>query len=111
MKENELSKPDEQGIELIKRMNKITEYLYDGETLYFDGRYYRMDGNLNPYIVPANKDGQPLSREENNFPLFQNEYWWNSLIEIAAKLSDEEYDKIKFHCASKVTLSLNKKRR
>lgn len=105
--EKDLAKPLKHGLDIINNMNLILSYLYTGETYFFKGYYYRMDGELNPYIVSLKKNGEPKDKGTEDFPIFQNEYFWNLLIEMATKISSEDIEKLKVHRAEVSTLYLN----
>ena len=52
IKESDLTTPNKDGLNIIENMNLIIKYMYLGNTYKYKNRYYRMDGNCNPYIVP-----------------------------------------------------------
>ena len=101
IKESDLTTPNKHGLNIIKTMNLIAQYMYLGKTYKHKNRYYRMDGDCNPYIVPLKEDFKtPMDRGEDVIPLFQNENFWNLLIDMAADIDKETLTKIKFEVAS-----------
>ena len=104
-REKDLAKADKGGLVILEKMKLILNFMYVGETYQFRDRYYRMDGNFNPYIVSLNVDGTPKARGEEDFPIFQNEVFWNILSTMAEEMSEETYNLLKVNHAVIVTLN------
>jgi hypothetical protein len=95
---SELSGPSKKGLELLNRMRKIEVYLYSGEGIEYNGYTYKMDGDLNPYIVGYCSSG--------DVPMFRNEGFWNEVIDIAKSMTDEEFDKINAVASMFLTMNI-----
>lgn len=106
IREKDLSKPTRDGLNVLQNINLILNYLYNGKTYEYDGRFYRMDGDFNPYIVPFEDDFKtPKPRGEDVIPMFQNDMFWNMLIEIAQNIDAETLEELKLEKA--IVVSLN----
>lgn len=106
IKESDLTTPNKDGLNIIENINLIIKYMYLGNTYKYKNRYYRMDGNCNPYIVPLKEDLKtPLERGSDVTPLFQNEGFWNLLLEMARDMDNETLTKIKFEVALSLTIN------
>lgn len=96
--EKSLSKPSKKGLEILEKMRTVAEYLYSGKEIEFEGYTYKMDGDLNPYIVMHLYKGVDVDVDEA-YPIFRNEHFWNTLIDIVEKLDDETLERIRAEVA------------
>lgn len=93
--EKDLAKPTKKGLETLQKAYILLNYLYSGNTYYYDGRYYRMDGDFNPYLVSLKEDYKtPVGKGEESMPIFQNQEFWNILIDMASSIDNETLQKI-----------------
>lgn len=109
MKEIELERNDVVTLDSADKMSTIIKYLAMGKTLEHDGRFYRMDGNMNMFIVPVDEKGNPMDREHNDFPIFVNDMAWALLLEMVTKFSNEKMIQLKLDVASCVAIMNHEK--
>lgn len=78
--------------ELQEKTFVLQKYLFLGNKLVYENRTYRMDGDLNLYIVSFDENGNEL----DNWPIVMNGDAYTLFIDIAEHIEDSYYNDIKF---------------
>lgn len=87
---------------LLKKSFVIQEYLYLGNKFEYNGNTYKMDGDLNLYLIGYNEDGS----ESDLMPIFVNETAHQLFLDMAESIDDNRYVEMKILISS--TMALNK---
>lgn len=82
--------------ELQEKTFVIQKYLFLGNKVVYENRTYRMDGDLNLYIVCFDENGNEL----DNWPIVANEDAYRLFIDMAEHIEDNYYNDMKFAVVS-----------
>ena len=82
--------------ELQEKTFVIQKYLFLGNKVVYENRTYRMDGDLNLYIVCFDENGN----ESDNWPIIANEDAYRLFIDMAEHIEDNYYNDMKFAVVS-----------
>lgn len=78
--------------ELQEKTFVLQKFLFLGNKLVYENRTYRMDGDLNLYIVSFDENGNEL----DNWPIIMNGDAYTLFIDMAENIEDSYYNDIKF---------------